>query len=526
MKATIRLFIIWVLFSYGAKAQQLFTARYSFPVSTSIYQITELKDSNLIFAGQKRGAYIFPGYHYNASILKTDKQGEIIWFKEYAPANSIYESNNLQAVEQFEVDSLIFSGYLVYRDSNGLPQFLPYIGKMDTSGVISTIKGINYSNIDAITTTLQTRDSGFIVGGVTNAYHSTFPQSPTPKIFLLKFDRMLNQEWSKLYGDSEECNGAKVIQLFDGGFAISGHTTQFSDSLTNWFVMRTDSVGNVVWAKREISITEQSAYTGAMVLTKDSSIAVAYLSDSPLLSGTDVSFAKISLTGTLLWHRIQGDQGGEAVYDLVCMNDNGFIMLTPNLFRRFDSLGNVLSAVGQNPGIPPGFSHLIQTKNGNFVIAGRVNQNKAEMLVSRNDSNGFSACTNINFTNLYSIPSGLILTDWSISDSSVMFLETSVSIASYDSIPNFQYVCFTDLGETLGYEELTVYPNPIDEVVNIEATVNLEQIEIYSIQGQILNKELCNAKQKSINVKNLVNGVYILKIYTEGEIIFKKVIKI
>jgi hypothetical protein len=290
--------------------------------------------------------------------------------------------------------------------------------------------------------------------------------------------------------------------------------------------MRTDSIGNVSWAKRESSITEQSAYTPTMVLTKDSAIVVAYLSDSPLLSGSDVSFAKITLTGTLLWHRIQGDQGGEIVYDLVNLYDNGFMMMTGNLFRRFDSFGNVLSAIGQNPGFPTSFSCMIQTKNDNFIIAGIVNQNKAEMLVSINDSIGLSACPNINFTNLYSIPSGLTLTDWQINDSDVTFIESAVSITTYDSIPNFQYVCFTAVDEIIGDVVLTVYPNPTVELIHIEAKVNIEQIEIYSLQGCIINKKLCERRHESINVKNLVTGIYILKIYTAKEIVFKKIVKI
>lgn len=56
--------------------------------------------------------------------------------------------------------------------------------------------------------------------------------------------------------------------------------------------------------------------------------------------------------------------------------------------------------------------------------------------------------------------------------------------------------------------KITVYPNPVKDILNIITDSEVSKVEIFSLDG----KKVKEANQKKVNVSNLTNGVYILKI--------------
>ena len=69
--------------------------------------------------------------------------------------------------------------------------------------------------------------------------------------------------------------------------------------------------------------------------------------------------------------------------------------------------------------------------------------------------------------------------------------------------------------------EVSIYPNPTNDVLNIETASDLKSIEIYNIQGQ----KVLSSNQKQINVSTLPSGIYMIRIQdAENAIVTKKVI--
>jgi hypothetical protein len=57
-----------------------------------------------------------------------------------------------------------------------------------------------------------------------------------------------------------------------------------------------------------------------------------------------------------------------------------------------------------------------------------------------------------------------------------------------------------------------VYPNPATSVINISNTTAINEVAIYNFLGQsVLNKSV-SGNNAEINVENLSNGIYVLKI--------------
>jgi hypothetical protein len=69
--------------------------------------------------------------------------------------------------------------------------------------------------------------------------------------------------------------------------------------------------------------------------------------------------------------------------------------------------------------------------------------------------------------------------------------------------------------------EVAIYPNPVNDLLNIETALELQSVEIYNIQGQ----KVLSSNQKQINVSDLAAGVYMLRIQdADNNIATKKIV--
>ena len=84
-----------------------------------------------------------------------------------------------------------------------------------------------------------------------------------------------------------------------------------------------------------------------------------------------------------------------------------------------------------------------------------------------------------------------------------------------------------DVTEPVGIEEFTsetaVYPNPATDVININTTENVQRVEIFNMQGQLVKIE--TGEVTSVSVKDLANGLYTLKLTTDNGTSMHKIIK-
>jgi hypothetical protein len=79
-------------------------------------------------------------------------------------------------------------------------------------------------------------------------------------------------------------------------------------------------------------------------------------------------------------------------------------------------------------------------------------------------------------------------------------------------------IAFNELNEVF-----TVYPNPVKEYITIKSNNanNINQVSVCDLNGKVILSE----KAETINLTNLVAGIYLLKIETNNGIYFKKLTK-
>lgn len=71
--------------------------------------------------------------------------------------------------------------------------------------------------------------------------------------------------------------------------------------------------------------------------------------------------------------------------------------------------------------------------------------------------------------------------------------------------------------------ETTVYPNPATDVININTTNNVQRVEIFNMQGQLVKVQ--TGEVTSVSVKDLANGLYTLKLTTDNGTSMHKIVK-
>jgi chitodextrinase len=70
--------------------------------------------------------------------------------------------------------------------------------------------------------------------------------------------------------------------------------------------------------------------------------------------------------------------------------------------------------------------------------------------------------------------------------------------------------------------EVSMYPNPVNDVLNVKSETELKSVEFYNLQGQ----KVKISNQKQINVSNLSSGTYMVKIQDMNDgVVTKKIVK-
>ena len=92
-------------------------------------------------------------------------------------------------------------------------------------------------------------------------------------------------------------------------------------------------------------------------------------------------------------------------------------------------------------------------------------------------------------------------------------------------IPNFEtaYNIMLAVQDANTQTEISVYPNPTSDVLNIHSNSPVKYVQLISLEGKIVRKF---AQTSQLNLQDLPKGVYVLKVQLEnGKTELKKVVK-
>ncbi len=223
------------------------------------------------------------------------------------------------------------------------------IGKLDVNLNLKWIRIYGGTYNDVGEKILATSDGGFAVLAYTQSNDKDVVGNhgyKTSDIWLIKTDSIGNKLWSKCYGGPAYEEPYSFAITPDKGFIILGITNgvggdvpfTYSSSpfVNDWFVIKTDSVGNKQWTNVYGGTNDEYTNGGGIFVTTNGYFLASASNSrdhdctSSWNSGTDFDWylLKLDTAGNVLWHKSYGGSGIDQVANAMWDNRDSSILIT------------------------------------------------------------------------------------------------------------------------------------------------------------------------------------------------------
>jgi hypothetical protein len=227
--------------------------------------------------------WINDGSDQDFLLIKTDAKGNMQWNKTYG---GFGQETPFSMVETSDAGFAV----AVRSRSFGAGAADCWFIKVDRFGNMEwnqTYGGIETDYAESI---VQTSDGGFALGGTTESFASGWTEC-----WLIKTDNVGNMQWNKTYGGAETDWIHSLIITYDGGFAFIGETNSFGAGSRDFWLVKTDSNGNIEWSRTYGGAKQD--YGQSLVQTLDGGYALAGNTESFGAEGYDVWLIKTNSLG-------------------------------------------------------------------------------------------------------------------------------------------------------------------------------------------------------------------------------------
>gem|GEM_PF-2298273 len=360
-----------------------------------------------------------------------------------------------------------------------------YFSKLDETGDTLFTKVIARPDTsDFLLSMVQTRPNKIMLIGW--SYNDTI--SGNADLLFITVDTLGNEVNRVVWGGSEFDYIHSGLVVDNGSVLMTGFTKSF-ESDDSW-VIKTDSIGNVLWY-RIYNHLSPSGGDGASSITAliDGNFALAGSYDNPSLTNSWGYIMKINPEGLEHWTKryipLSGSQS----------------------FWKIEALaGGSILACGQT-------TNTDDESQAGWLIKTDAN---GDTLWTRtyNPSDGIDL-----IRNMLVLPNGdIVMVGFGRGENSTT---QDGWILRVDSMGCLVEDCFlTDVNEELEIknEELRVWPNPTENVLNIVSQMKMETVQLYDMQGRLVySSAVGHLQEYRVDVSSLGVGMYLLEVRsTEG----------
>ena len=465
MKRQLHIIIfISLLISGNIDAQITFERTYSTGSTSWGQSVQQLDDNGYLFSGYSYGTF---GFIY---LTRTNQYGDTIWNKFYPGwmddyGSSLMIDDHQQVVICGTAIVQMNDAELIKADLNGDTLWMNHYGGNDEGSA---------NAID------QSFDGGYIMTGKSNS-----------NVNLVKTDSNGVFQWQKTYADLFLNVGLDVIQTHDSGYAVCGYTTYITkgpvQDIALIFVLKTNKNGDFLWSRSIDYFCGQAAYS--LIETSDSGFLLCgYSNPSGYLGHTSVFLLKLNESGDSIWSATfpLNSEWNEGRCVSKCSNGNyvvcgftgtyggdvdGFIM-------EIGPLGNLLWSSVYGGESPDKLNNVKETSDQGFIACGyskSFGNSQKKVYLVKTDENGFVS-----------------------------------------AIP-----------EIRENDAVVIFPNPCNGTFRIQSDQKINKIIVFASDGRTIFKKDLSSSEKnnvSMSIPAIKPGIYTLTIYSDKQIISKKLI--
>lgn len=536
---SIFLLILFCCSTYCAKGQQIVQKVYfqNGQFAQSPAGIVEMPGNDLVHTSTQSIVAI-ANYHFT-NLVRTDSALNTKWQKELKVQGGTFSSSDLFRIHN---DSLIISG--AFADSGSYDPFKNCLIKTDSSGnVAKAIALIGDTLVGGMA--FLDNDSTIIIAGCQGEKHNFYDNR---RMFIAALDLDFNLLWNKVYVYNDDAYITKIVRYIDNGFIVQAQIletdTIFLDPPTSVLVMRLDSQGNLIWAKRIGNIVPSifgatSIYAADIVVEPNGNILCGIATPYFSILYDDVILQRLDSSGNELQTFRYGNsqpQNKELKKIIAHSNGNFILQINSNFFLEIDSNLSILNSrvISSVLNIQPTTLYgiclvLKKAKNGGFINWGYINQTY-HLILARADST-------LNFGCQLTVPKQLqqqLVSFPNIDRTS--FVKTH-SCVLHDStitiqVSNINYLTdtiychsYTEQQEQIIQNSIKVFPSIAQDKLTVLGRKEPGKLyfKIYDLQGK--ERIYRKLEDESIDITSLPFGFYLLKIYCGSQAYNFKFIK-
>ena len=456
------------------------------------YAVQQTDDDGYIIAGYTLS---FGAGNRDVYLIRTDVNGNTLWTKTYGGNNTDYAWTIQQTADH---------GYIIgaHSGSFGAGSHDVYLIKCDLNGAVIWTTVYGGSNADGAYSLEQTTDGGYIIGAHVNSFGAGLHD-----IYLIKINDQGDTLWTKTYGGNNQDLLRALHQTADGGYILVSETLSFGAGNADVYLIKTDSLGNLIWTRTYGGSSADYGYSVRQ--TTDGGYIIAGYTQSFGSGNTDVYLIKADSLGNLMWTKTYGGSSSDYGYSVRQTTDGGYIIAgyTQSFgtagdvyLIRTDANGDLLwtKAYGGS-GADYGWS-VRQTADGGFIIAGYTDSfetGNQDVYLIKTDHLGNSGCNESTAATIAGNAATIVNSSIQTIVGSGGYIGTTTTVVS-DAATVDNLLCNNipiNIDQTEGYsgpvfDQFTLfqnYPNPFNPTTIIRYDLpKYEKVElaIYNTVGQ------------------------------------------
>lgn len=302
----------------------MWTKNYGSTSADVAYSLVETSDGGYALAGYTRD-WDNPEKNDNFWLVKTDANGNMEWNQTYDKGFHETAHSLVETVDGgFALAGSI--NYVTIGRGSSPPSKDVWLVKTDKKGNLEWNKVYGGVESDSAHSLILTSDGGYAIAGGTYSFGAG-----DNDFWLIKTDSSGNMEWNQTYGGNGTDSASCVVQTSDGGFALAGSTESFDDKDTDFLLIKTDPNGSMMWNQTYGETNIQ--YASSLVVTSDGGYAIAGSTGSyEFLGSRDYWLIKTDPNGNMEWNKTYigpfiESASIEQVSSLVITSDDGFAIL-------------------------------------------------------------------------------------------------------------------------------------------------------------------------------------------------------
>jgi hypothetical protein len=287
----------------------------------------------------------------------------IMWNQTYGSS----EEDVANSLVQTSDGGFVVAGYTKAFDIDGDA----WLVKTDASGNVEWNRTYGEEDWDRINSLVKTSDGGYALAGYTYSFSAGFGD-----FWLIKTDSSGNMEWNKIFGEYDLDRANSLVETSDGGFALAGYTNSFGAGHYDFWLIKTDSSGNLEWNQTYGGVDQDIAWS--LIQTSDGGFVLAGETLSFGAGDHDFWLVKTDSSGNMEWNQTFGKEDYDFAYSIVESIDGGYALA--GISRSEDSAdfwliktdiyGQIQWDKRYRRGTHSGAYSLIVTSNGGYALAG------------------------------------------------------------------------------------------------------------------------------------------------------------